>query len=72
MIVQPIRTARLFSRRALILAAPFASIARRPRGDAALSLLAREARAMQHLMACSEPARFELSELNFLEATSTL
>ena len=68
MIAQPIRTARLFSRRAIIL-----SIRTQPTECALLEkvpISAREFRIVQHLILPGEPARFELSEWNFIEATS--
>jgi hypothetical protein len=65
MIAQPIRTARLFSRREIILASRAAP--KNPRPDLPPAS-AREFRVMQYLIPHGEPAHFELSESNFIEA----
>ena len=69
MVAQPIRIARLFSRREIILSSRVEPHAHR--GDSA-PMSAREFRILYHLMPYGEPARFELSEDNFVETTSAL
>lgn len=67
MVAQPIRTARLFSRREII----FSSRAEpQPRRRDSAPMSAREFRILRQLMLYGEPARFEVSEDNFFEATS--
>jgi hypothetical protein len=69
MIAQPIRIARLFSRRELILSSR-AEPQRRRHHSAPMS--AHEFRILRQLLLYGEPTRFELSDANFIEATSVL
>jgi hypothetical protein len=69
MVAQPIRIARLFSRREIILSSR-AEPERQRQNSAPMN--AHEFRILRQLLMYGEPARFELSDANFIEATSRL
>jgi len=69
MVAQQIRTARLFSRREIILSSRVEP--EKPRQDSE-QMSAREFRILRQLMLYGEPARFEVSEDNFFESAPAL
>jgi hypothetical protein len=64
MLAQPIRTHRLFSRRLTVLAS---RLVEKKGAPAAVEMSVRGFRALSHFLPHGEPARFELSDCNFIE-----